>query len=157
MKKNLKQLMLIIFGAFTCSVSFAQLAPSVQGQKNETEIRKLEKMLDSAILKSDTILIAKLFSPQIVVNSPANTIVKYDGVMYRIRTGQIDYSTYEKVLEHISFVENIAIVMGKEIITPKGITANAGKTVTRRFTDIWIKDKKSWRLTARQATIILVL
>ena len=150
MKKNLKQLILIIFAAFTCSVSFAQ-------QNNETDIRKLERTLDSAILNGDTLLLAKLFSPQIVVNSPANTIVKYEGVMGRIRTGQIDYSSYEKVLEHISFVENIVIVMGKEIITPKGVTANAGKTVTRRFTDIWIKDKKSWRLTARQATIILVL
>ena len=153
----MKQVVLIIFAAFTCVASFAQPAPSVQEQKNEIEIRKLEKTLDSAILQSDTILIAKLFSPQIVVNSPVNTIVKYEGVMGRIRAGQIDYSSYEKVIENISFVKNIAIVMGKEIITPKGVTANAGKTVTRRFTDIWIKDKKSWRLTARQATIILVL
>ena len=157
MKKNLKQFMLIIFAAFACSVSFAQPVPSLREQNNETEIRKLERTLDSAILKSDTIQIAKLFSPQIVVNNPANTIVKFDGVMGRIRTGQIDYSSLEKVIENISFVENIAIVMGKEILTPKGLTANAGKTVTRRFTDIWIKDKKSWRLTARQATIVLVL
>ena len=153
----MKQLILIVYAAFTCLVSFAQLVPTLREQNNETEIRKLEKSLDSAILKGDTILIAKLFSPQIVVNSPGNTIVKFDGVMYRIRTGQIDYSSYEKVIEHISFVENIAIVMGKEIITPKGVTANAGKTVTRRFTDIWMKNKKSWQLTARQATIVLVL
>jgi len=150
MKKKLKQLALIVFATFACVASFSQ-------QNSETEIRTLENRLDSAILKSDTILIAKLFSPQIVVNSPANTIVKFDGVMGRIRTGQIDYSSYEKVIENIAFVENIAIVMGKEIITPKGVTANAGKTVTRRFTDIWMKDKKSWRLTARQATIVLVL
>lgn len=150
MKKNLKQLALIVFATFACGASFSQ-------QNSETEIRTLENMLDSAILKRDTILIAKLFSPQIVVNSPANTIVKFDGVMGRIRTGQIDYSSYEKIIENIAFVENIAIVMGKEIITPKGVTANAGKTVTRRFTDIWMKDKKSWRLTARQATIVLVL
>lgn len=150
MKKILLPALSTIFLTLILSASFAQ-------QNNETEIRKLEKALDSAILKSDTILIAKLFSPQIVVNSPANTIVKFNGVMGRIRTGQIDYSSFEKVIENISFVENIAIVMGKEILTPKGITANAGKTVTRRFTDIWIKDKKSWRLTARQATIILVL
>jgi len=150
MKKKLKQLALIVFATCAWVASFSQ-------QNSETEIRTLENMLDSAILKSDTIVIAKLFSPQIVVNSPANTIVKFDGVMGRIRTGQIDYSSYEKVIENISFVENIAIVMGKEIITPKGVTANAGKTVTRRFTDIWMKDKKSWRLTARQATIVLVL
>jgi len=150
MKKKLKKLVMIVFTTCAWVASFSQ-------QNSETEIRTLENLLDSAILKSDTIVIAKLFSPQIVVNSPANTIVKFDGVMGRIRTGQIDYSSYEKIIENIAFVENIAIVMGKEIITPKGVTANAGKTVTRRFTDIWMKDKKSWRLTARQATIVLVL
>lgn len=149
-EKKLNQLVLAVFATFTSIASFSQ-------QNNETAIRKLENKLDSAILKSDTILIAKLFSPQIVVNSPANTLVKFDGVMGRTRTGQIDYSSFEKVIENISFAKNIAIVMGKEIITPKGLTANAGKTVTRRFTDIWIKDKKSWRLIARQATIVLVL
>ena len=94
MKKILLPALSTIFLTLILSASFAQ-------QNNETEIRKLEKALDSAILKSDTILIAKLFSPQIVVNSPANTIVKFNGVMGRIRTGQIDYSSFEKVLEHL--------------------------------------------------------
>ncbi|MEO8766236.1 MAG: hypothetical protein ABI416_18180 [Ginsengibacter sp.] len=46
--------------------------------------------------------------------------------------------------------------MGKEIVGPKGITANAGKIVTRRFTNIWMKTTDGWKLTARQATIIPV-
>ena len=46
--------------------------------------------------------------------------------------------------------------MGHDIVTPQGAMENSGKTVTRRYTDIWMKDKNSWRLTARQATVISV-
>ena len=46
--------------------------------------------------------------------------------------------------------------MGKEIIHAEGITSNAGKTVTRRFTNIWTTENGSWKLTARQATIVSV-
>ena len=38
----------------------------------------------------------------------------------------------------------------------KGDTPNAKKTVKRRFTNIWMKEKDIWKLTVRQATIISV-
>ena len=46
--------------------------------------------------------------------------------------------------------------MGHDIVKPLGGMANAGKTVTRRYTDIWMQDENTWRLTARQATIISI-
>lgn len=46
--------------------------------------------------------------------------------------------------------------MGHDIVKAQGAMENAGKTITRRYTDIWMKDKMSWRLTPRQATIISV-
>ncbi len=47
--------------------------------------------------------------------------------------------------------------MGHDIVKPQGGMENAAKTVTRQYTDIWMKDKTGWRLTARQATIVSVL
>ena len=150
MKKIFSSLLSTIFLAFTFSVSLSQ-------QNNETEIRKLEKMEAQAILKGDTIMLVKLLSPKIVVHNPENKIVKFEKIIERIRKGKIDYSSFERKIENIAFVENIAIVMGRETITPRGVTTNAGKTVTRSFTNIWMKYKNSWRLTARQATVISVL
>jgi hypothetical protein len=46
--------------------------------------------------------------------------------------------------------------MGYDIVHPTGKMPNAGKTVKRRYTNIWIKNKNSWQLVARQATIISV-
>ena len=76
--------------------------------------------------------------------------------MNLIRIGKIDVSADEKFIEKITFVENIAIVMGYDLVKAEREMANAGKTVKRRYTDIWMKDNKSWRLTARQATIISI-
>lgn len=42
--------------------------------------------------------------------------------------------------------------MGREVTTPEKNTDNPGKIVTRRYTDVWLKTKGTWKLTARQAT-----
>ena len=143
-------LILVVFLVFATNFCVAQ-------QSEEVVIRNIENAEREAVLRGDTTLLLKLLSPQVVVHNPENTIVTFKQITQRIKSGKIDYSSSERIIEKISFVENIAIVMGKEIVTPKGVTTNAGKTVTRSFTNIWMKDKNSWRLAARQATIISVL
>ena len=146
MKKSFT-LILVILIALTSHFCFAQ-------QSEEVVIRNIENAEREAILRGDTTLLLKLLSPQVVVHNPENTIVTFKQITERIKSGKIDYSSFERIIEKISFVENIAIVMGKEIVTPKGVTTNAGKTVTRSFTNIWMKTETGWKLTARQATII---
>lgn len=125
-------------------------------QSNEDLLKNLENSEREAILKGDTIMLMKLLSPQIVVHNPENKIVKLDQMIERIRNGKINYSSFERIIEHVSFHDNIGIVMGKEILTPVGSAINSGKTVTRRFTNIWIKKDQLWKLSVRQATIIAV-
>jgi hypothetical protein len=48
------------------------------------------------------------------------------------------------------------MVMGEEIIKPVGHQQHAGKTVTRRFTNIWKFANNQWQIIGRQATIIKV-
>ncbi len=127
-----------------------------QSQNAETEIRKLEGEARDAILKKDTVALAKLYSPDFIVNSPANRIETFQNVLARIRSGGLDRETFEKNIEKISFTNNVAIVMGNEVVTPKGKAADSGKTVKRRFTNVWVKNKTSWQLVARQSTIISV-
>jgi len=134
---------------FTCNFCIAQ-------QSEDRVLRDLENAEREAILKGDTLTLIKLLSPEIVVQNPENTIVRIDQVIERIKNGKINYTSFERLIENISFVENIGIVMGKEIITPNGITTHAGKIVTRRFTNIWIKKDDTWKLAARQATIISI-
>ncbi|MEO6346507.1 MAG: nuclear transport factor 2 family protein [Aquaticitalea sp.] len=122
----------------------------------ENEIRNLEKMEGEAFAKKDTLALQRLLSPQLVVNTPLNRVATYEDVMNLTRAAKIDVSTDEKVIEKISFVKDIAIFMGHDIVKPLGGMDNAGITVTSKYTDIWMKDEKTLRLTVRQATIISV-
>jgi hypothetical protein len=123
---------------------------------DESIIRMLENSEREAILKGDTATLLKLLSPQIAVYNPENNIVTFKAITERIKSGKINYSSFQRKIKHVSIVENIAIVMGTEIVTPQGTTTHAGKTVTRSFTNVWMKSAGSWKLTARQATITLV-
>ena len=122
----------------------------------ENEIRKLDNDQKEAYFKKDTLALFKLFSPGVIVHGPSNKIETLEDLLVRIRKGGSNRDYYERIIEKIAFADNIAIVMGNETIKPTGIATNAGKTVKRRFTNIWMKNEKSWQLVARQSTIISV-
>ena len=139
-------------------LGFYLLAPAntFAQQSDDTIIRTLEEKEREAILKSDTLQLSNLMSKQIVVQNPENAIVGFRQIMDRIKSGKIDYSAFERRIDNIAFVNSIAIVMGLETLIPQGTTKDAGKTVKRRFTNVWTKEKDGWKLTARQATVISV-
>lgn len=144
---KIERLSLVIAFIFLAICSFSQ-------QSDEALIRKLEDQEREAILKSDTIQLASLMSKKIVVQNPENTIVGFQQIIDRIRSGKISYSLFERRIDNVAFLNGIAIVMGLETLIPQGATQNAGKTVQRRFTNVWTKENNEWKLTARQATIV---
>jgi hypothetical protein len=122
----------------------------------ENEIRKLDNEQKEAYVRRDTATLLKIFSPDVIINGFANNFETLQDVLRRIRQegNIIDY--YDRVIEKVIFANNTAIVMGNETIKPGGTAVNAGKTVKRRFTNIWIPYQKSWQLIARQSTITSV-
>jgi hypothetical protein len=144
----MKNLLYLI--AFTTIAHFSSFSQS----KVEAEIRKLEQLELTTVQKGDTTALLNIWAKEFVVNNPYQQIVTVPQIFGFIRSGQIDYTTVERKVEKVTVVENIAISMGKEIVTPEKRTNFAGKTVTRQYTNIWIKRNNSWRMVARQATII---
>ncbi|MEP6712288.1 MAG: nuclear transport factor 2 family protein [Ferruginibacter sp.] len=148
----MKKIQTIIF-----LVSFLSISHFTFCQQSDKELlKRLEDAEREAILKADTVALSQLWDPQILVHNPENKIVNFEQIKERIRSGKINYSSFERIIEKMEIVGNVGIVMGKEIINPAGNTTNPGKTVTRRFTNIWIKNRDVWKLLARQATIISV-
>ena len=72
----------------------------------------------------------------------------------QLRSGKLKYLSFDRNIEKITFNDNLAIVMGEEKIKPQGDQENAGKLVTRHFTNVWKYENKEWSIIARQATII---
>ena len=123
---------------------------------DEIEIRKLENQQREAFMKKDTITLYRLFSPNFVVNAPTNKVTTLPVLMMLMRKGEVDMKSFERITEQVTFNNNIAIAMGHETLQPLNKMPNAGKTVKRRYTNIWMKNKKSWQLVARQSTIISI-
>jgi hypothetical protein len=122
----------------------------------ESKIRKLDNEQKEAYFRRDTAALLRLFSPHIIINGFSNKFETLQDVLSRIRQEGNTMEYYDRVIEKVIFAHNTAIVMGNETIKPSGIAANAGKTVKRRYTNIWIPNKKSWQLVARQSTIISI-
>ena len=150
----MRQFFLLI--TISLSLTLSSNVTIAQDQR-EAEIRRLENLERESVLKGDSaILFDKIWSSNMVVNTPANIVGTVEGTKAHLRSGDLNYLSFERNIEKITFNDNIAIVMGGEIIKPQGHQVNAGKTVTRRFTNVWQYKNNSWSMIARQATIIKV-
>lgn len=140
----------LLFCSSSCCL-FAQTDP------REAEIRHLENIEREATMRGDSaVLFGKIWSNEMVVNTPANRVGTVEGSKMQLRTGNLAYASFVRNIEKITFNDNIALVMGEEITQPQGHQLHAGKTVTRRFTNIWKNANNQWFMIGRQATIIKV-
>lgn len=149
MKNSFRTFIVILSLTLTANILFAQ-------DSRELEIRRLENIESEAVLKGDSLTLFKIWSPNMVIHNPANIATTVEGTKMLFRTGKLNYSSFKRFIEKITFNENLAIVMGEEKLKPQGLSSNAGKSVTRRFTNIWKFSNNGWNIIARQATIIKV-
>ena len=148
-----RHLSLLSFTLFITCITNNVLAQDAR----EDEIRRLENLERESVLKSDSVvLFDKVWSPKMVINTPANVVGTVEGTKQLLRSGGLHYLSFERNIEKITFNDDVAIVMGGEVIKPQGSQPNAGKTVSRRFTHVWKFSNNSWSIIARQATIIKV-
>lgn len=120
------------------------------------EITKLDNLEREAVIKADTAALLRLWSPDIIINNPQSKISTLAQVMGRIRHGLIDYTSFDRTIEKISVKGDVVVVMGQEVLTPEKKADYVGKTVTRRFTNVWMRNAGTWHLIARQSTVVSV-
>jgi ketosteroid isomerase-like protein len=113
--------------------------------------------LDVGFAAQDVDAVAALFAKDLIVNAPSNRVVRLDQVLGFFRAGRMNYESVDVTIEALDARKDQVVIMGEEIVKPRGTAPNAGKTVSRRFTDVWRKESDGkWRLTIRQATITSV-
>jgi ketosteroid isomerase-like protein len=118
----------------------------------EQEIRRLDAQEADAVLRGDFALVDELWAEDFIVNNPSNTVSF--GRQGPVRTGAIVYASFERVAEVVALRGDVAIVMGREVVVPKAPSANAGRTLHRRYTNFWMKTARGWKLSARHANVI---
>jgi hypothetical protein len=112
--------------------------------------------LGEAMHRLDIPAVELLTAADMVVHAPINTVVDRDNMLARLRSGKIGYEHAERKIDFAEPRGDWVVIMGEEIVRPVGDAPHAGKTIRRRFTDIWKDTDGSWKLAVRQATIISV-
>ena len=118
----------------------------------EQEIRRLDAQEADAVLRGDHALIDALWADDFIVNNPFNTVGF--GRTGRVRTGVVTYASFERVPEFVGIRGDVAIVMGHEVVVPIAPAVDAGRTLRRRYTNIWMNTGVGWKLAARHANVI---
>lgn len=121
------------------------------------ELLATDRAEAEAVLSCDMTKLECLWSESLIVNNPANSVIQRAELLELVRTEMIKYTSFERSVEASTVVDGIGIIMGQEVVTPAPGTPLAGKTVTRRFTNVWSSDRGVWKLAGRQATVIRVL
>ena len=133
-----------------------EVAAAAKGPVAAEAIAARQK-LDAAFAAQDIDAISTLFAKDLVVNTPANRVARREQVLGFFRAGRMNYESANETIETLDVRGDQVVIMGEEVVKPRDTAANAGKTVRRRFTDVWRKESDGrWRLTIRQATITSV-
>lgn len=154
-------LFLILFSVLS---AFGQ-KPDSSKTSNKTKateevIRKLDDEERQAALDRNLVALERLWSEDFTVNAPNNAVsVGKKAVMETfVKSGIINFSSYERKIEFIRLDGDYAFVFGLETLIPKTDAPSAGLvaglTVNRRYTNIWKNEKGTWRLFARHANVI---
>jgi len=114
--------------------------------------RKIEQAQVDVLLRNDVAAVRSNWAKDYVVNNPFNVAV--DASKGPLQAGTLTCSSFIREIERVLIHENTVIVMGSETVVPKGTSPDAGKTIHRRFTNIWMKRNAKWLLTARHASVI---
>ncbi len=129
---------------------------TVNAQDNSVEatIRELEQAESRALVENDTLTLSKLWDKEYVVNSPNNTVTRAGKSVTDRPVLKRTRSSLNRQVESILIQGNVVLSMGNEIVTPTGDQANTGKTLKRRYTNVWMKKEGNWKLIARHANTI---
>lgn len=147
--------LLLLVGVPLGTVAMAQ-----DRNADEQHVRALDDRERIAALARDVPTLERLWSEQLTVNAPNNQVVVGRRAVLDtfIHAGVINFATFEREIEFIRADGAFVIIMGLETVKPLSDAPSAGliagRTIKRRFTNIWKKEEGTWRLFARHANVI---
>ena len=120
----------------------------------EATIRALEQQQVQAATARDRAALEKLFAPEFKIITPSGAVGSREELLNMLASsGPAPYASALYTTDEVRDYGNVVVSIGRDTVVPNQ-GAMAGKTVQRRVTQVWQKQKGAWRLTLRQANII---
>jgi len=115
------------------------------------EFIALESRNREAYLARDIEGLSRLWSEDLVVNSPINRVHHRPQVLDLLKAGVIAHSSYEVDIEVVERLGELVVIMGAERI----VNAPGTPLIHRRFTNVWRQEAGAWRMFLRHANVIV--
>ena len=137
---------------------FVAGSPALARQPSEASLRAADAEQMRIIVEEDAKAQQAFMHPNYMLNGPANEIKRKPEVVAMLARGDIASDTFTRNVEGVAVTGNVGIVMGSEIVTPSPASKlgrlHPGKTLHRRYTNVFLWERGRWRLLARQASIV---
>jgi hypothetical protein len=122
-------------------------------QTTEQIIRDLEQQQVKAAITRDRATLERIFAPDFRIISPNGIVSTRESLLGMLTDGAAPYASALYQTDFVRDYGHIAVSVGMDTVVPNS-GAMAGKTVLRRVTQVWQRQKGVWRLTLRHANII---
>jgi len=141
-------------GAAAPTPAAAPTQPAVRSAEQiEKDIAAIEHQEAEALVRGDTAALERIWAPDLVITASSNSIRSGAEALGYLKSGQMKLTKLDRRVERIAVHGAVAVAMGEETFVPAA-GAGAGKTLRRRYTDVYVEEDGRWRLIARQATLI---
>ena len=142
-------------GTLASGASWSKFTPptSPEIEAAHAQIDTNSHAVGEAIHTNNFSALEKLWSPDLLVNSPGNRILSREGVFQAMREDKLKYSSARVFPDAFYASNGLAFQMGhEELVMANG--PMAGQPLKRRYTDVWQLTGQQWVMIARQATYI---
>jgi Domain of unknown function (DUF4440) len=113
------------------------------------------KRLDAAFASQNGDAFEGLTAPDFIVHAPNDAVLLRETALMAFRSGRMNYREGKATsIEYAAVRGEWVVLMGEEVVKPIQPAPNAGRTLRRRFTDLWKDCDGTWKLAIRQATIV---
>lgn len=127
-------------------------------QPTEGSLRKADAEQLRIILEEDAKAQQDFMHPNYLVNAPANRVLRKEQVVAMLAKGDIASDTFQRTVGGTAITGSVGIVMGNETVTPAPNSElgqlHPGKTLRRRFTNVFLWENGRWLFLARHASVV---
>jgi ketosteroid isomerase-like protein len=116
----------------------------------EQDIRAREEENRVAFLAADLAVLDRLWTDDLLVNSPLNLVNDKPRTLALLEAGRIRHTSLTSEIEHMARHNDIVVVMGGDRVTDPP----DGSVTHRRFTNLWRLEGGAWRCFARHANVV---
>ena len=143
---------------FSLTAALLMASAPAFAKPNEASLRAADAEQMRIIVEEDAKAQQEFMHPNYMLNGPANAVKRKAELVAMLSRGDIASDKFERQVEGIAITGDVGIVMGSEIVTPDPNSnlgrLHPGKTLHRRYTNVFLWQRGKWRFLARQASIV---